>query len=308
MAATYVQISREEFEDYLTSTIVPILRKSWSRKGTTAGVYVFPLSDFASLEISSSIGTRDEAMGVGNAAIHVRLKSADGRLTLNGKGEQDSKSRVNRTSGWRDSLTKLVRQYVSTYQKSPRFYDTISKYGKFDNYLEHWKDQIRGVNGWENSEFLGNLMGQLSSKKMLSEAQEAAVVKSISSSKSFDFTHWLETIEGIQDWEKSSFLAKLHESLSNHVTISSKAQKIVLEIVDKNRWLDLLRELWKKADLADRQVLTDIGTSLRKDFRKNKPTPTEIDILEKRFPEVVDRKFSRLGQITDRVASMYMLR
>jgi len=323
MATSYVSISREEFEEFLDSEVTPLVRHKWQRKGSTAGVYFFPLSKHTFLEISSSIGSSDDALGRGDAAIHVRLKSADGRRTLNGRGTDETKMRVNRTTNWRRNLQAMVKQYIATYQKSPRFYDTISSYEGFDNYLNTFKDLVQGVPNWNANKFLRDMMSLLEGKRLLTEAQEAAIIKaSQAGSKSSerdtyqsDFEMWKSTIQGLPDWERSKFLTSLFNDLNQGKMIGPRAQDIVKEIVAKNKWLVKLREVWKRAKTLDeKQLVEEIGTSLKRIPKKNLPTDAEVQALIERFPGAFDDLLhpgttkTRLAQVIARVASSYMMR
>lgn len=165
--ATYVQISREDFEGWLKS-----LPYKWERVSGKAGVYLVKLSDKVAVQVSSSIGSRDDAMGRGKGAIHMKLVSLINGRTLNKKAQ--GQSRFNRTKNWKTNLKKGVESFKSAYMKAKSFYDKLA-----DNdpakHKDRWTKEIESIPNWESDKLLHSFHEQLGKGHMLSDKQESII-------------------------------------------------------------------------------------------------------------------------------------
>jgi hypothetical protein len=168
--STYVQITREEFEDWLNS-----LKFDWQRKSGKAGVYQVLITDDIAVEISSSISQRDEAMSRARAAIHMKMISLVTGQTLNKKAQ--GQSHFKRTTGWRDSLKKGVDRIHSAYTKAQSFYDAIAKIEDRDQYKKDALEKIESFAGWEQNRILSDFHKRVERGGVLTEKQQAILDK-----------------------------------------------------------------------------------------------------------------------------------
>jgi len=117
----YVQISREELEDWLKRNF----GRNWSRDQKYAGIYLIHLSDSVAVKLSSSIGATSQVRGLGKASMKLSLVSRITGRVLNAKAK-DRKSFM-RTKGWRKTWLAGVRHWEGVYQEYPDFYDRIGR-------------------------------------------------------------------------------------------------------------------------------------------------------------------------------------
>lgn len=170
-AGTYVQISRDEFEDWLKST-----GYKWERDKSKAGIYRVLLSPNVGIQISSSIGSRDDAMGRGRASVKMRLVSLKTGHTLNKKAQ--GKSHFKRTKGWKKTWKNGLDAFKSAYMKAKSFYDKLAQIEDRGSYQEKWLRVIEKKDGWENSDFLRKQHEALEDGKILSDKVEQALLRS----------------------------------------------------------------------------------------------------------------------------------
>lgn len=166
-AATYVEISREEFESWLDS-----LHHKWERVANKAGVYVVQLSESVGVHVSSSIGSANVGMGRGDAAVHMKLISTVTGKTLNKKAL--GQSRFNRTTNWRVNWKKGIESFNSAYMKAKDFYDKIAVVDK-DSYVEKWTEEVESIPNWESDTMLKSFHDQLAKGNILSDKQEKVI-------------------------------------------------------------------------------------------------------------------------------------
>lgn len=153
MASTYVQISRDELEDWLTA-LGPFLHERWQRVPNRAGIYLLPLSDTVAIKLSSTIGTSDDAMGRGQASMQLSLVSRVTGQTLNKKAQ--GQSHFARTlkwqKNWRDGLTRMKE----AYQKAAGFYDALALIEDRETYKNNLLARIEAVPDWRNHNILSD--------------------------------------------------------------------------------------------------------------------------------------------------------
>jgi hypothetical protein len=167
MAATYVNISRDEFESWLDETWG---RGNWNIREGSVGVYRLRLGPRVSIEVSSSIGSRDENLSRGRAAIHTKLVSRRYGRAVNKKAA--GQSRVNRTTNWRKSLEKVIRNFVREYVDRRYFYEAIADQ---DRYKQEVIGMIEQNVGWQDNAFFKSIHDQVSGGRVLTEKQARAV-------------------------------------------------------------------------------------------------------------------------------------
>lgn len=164
MATTYVQFTRDEFEDWLSST-----GHKWEQKRGMVGVYVVPLSDNVAVEVSSSLTGRDDVVSRAQASMGVRLVSLVTGYTLNKVAQ--GQDHFKRTVNWRDNLRKGLDRMVDAYRKSSAFYDALAPIKDREAYKRENLAKIEGVSGWERDDFLKSLHDRLMRDGILSQKQ-----------------------------------------------------------------------------------------------------------------------------------------
>lgn len=151
-ASTYVQISREELEDWLDDIG---FRGKWARDARFAGVYLLFLSDSVAVKLGSTIGSKDDAMGRGQASMQLALVSRVTGKVLNKKAQ--GQSHFARTKGWMRNWAAGVATMKSTYQTAADFYDVIATIDDRDKYREELLKKIETIPGWATNNFFINL-------------------------------------------------------------------------------------------------------------------------------------------------------
>lgn len=160
----YVQFTRGEFEDWLTSSGF-----KWEQKRGTVGVYVIPMSDTVAVEVSSSMTGRDDVVEYAGASMGARLVSLVTGYTLNKVAQ--GQNHVKRTTNWRDNLGKVIDRIVDAYRKSSAFYDALAPIKDREAYKRENMGKIEGVAGWEQNDFLKSLHDRLEKDGILTQKQ-----------------------------------------------------------------------------------------------------------------------------------------
>lgn len=144
-AATFVQISREELEDWLNTIGY---RGKWSRDSRFAGVYLIRLSDTVAVKLSSTIGSKDDAIGRGKASMQLSLVSTVTGRVLNKKAQDQD--HFKRTTGWMKTWAAGLETMRRAYMASPEFYNVIAGIVDRDAYRDNLLAKIETVAGWNN--------------------------------------------------------------------------------------------------------------------------------------------------------------
>jgi len=165
---TYVEISREEFEDWLNKT-----GYKWERDRSKAGIYVVKLSPNVGIHISSSIGSRDTGLARGRASVKMKLVSLITGYTLNKKVQ--GRDHFKRTKGWRQTWKKGLDDFKGAYMKAKDWYDKLATIESRDEYKDEWLGKIEEIGGWETDRMLKDFHDKLEKGSVLSDKQEAAI-------------------------------------------------------------------------------------------------------------------------------------
>jgi len=175
--ATYVQISRDEFEDWLKRS-----GYKWERDTSKAGIYLLPLSDNVAIKVSSTIGSRDDAMGRGQASIKLSLMSTVTGYTLNKKAQ--GQAHFKRTTNWEKTLKKGLDRMKQAYLKAASFYDIIAGIKDRKQYEEDILKKIESVPDWRDSDMLASFYQRVESHGVLTEKQMNALDKIVEGKES----------------------------------------------------------------------------------------------------------------------------
>lgn len=150
-AATFVQISREELEEWINDIGY---RGHWERDPKYAGVYLLKLSPSVAVKLSSTIGSRDDAMGVGKASMQLALVSTVTGRVLNKKAQ--GQSHFKRTVGWKKTWAAGVETIKKAYLGASDFYDVIAVIADRDAYKADMIKRIETIPGWDHdAEMIG---------------------------------------------------------------------------------------------------------------------------------------------------------
>jgi len=145
-AATYVQVTREDLESWLNSIGY---QGKWSRDGKTQGVYLLKLAPSVAVKLSSTIGSRDDAMGKGQASMQLSLISTVTGRVLNKKAQ--GQSHFKRTLNWKKTWEGGVDTMKKAYLASSDFYDAIALIEDRDAYKDDLLRRIEKLPGWDNN-------------------------------------------------------------------------------------------------------------------------------------------------------------
>jgi hypothetical protein len=168
---SYVQLSREEFEDWLGTVGFP--RGHWQLKPGRGGVYQLFLSPTAAIEINSTTGSGDAVMGRGEASMSLRLVSRINGKVLNKKAM--GQSHFARTLNWRDNWKKGVDRMRDAYIKAKDFYDHLASIADYDAYQKTFLALIEEKPQWKQNKFLTDLHDRLMQGGILSPKQQEAL-------------------------------------------------------------------------------------------------------------------------------------
>lgn len=173
--ASYVDITRDEFEGWLNSTK---FRGKWSQKKGTAGIFVLPLSETVAIELSSSLSGKGETMGHGEASMSMKLVSLITGQTLNKVAQ--GQNHWKRTINWAKNLEVGLDRMEDAYRKSSAFYDAIAAIKDRTEYKQTNMAKIEAVTGWEKNPFLHDLHERLDRDGILTGKQLEALDRATS--------------------------------------------------------------------------------------------------------------------------------
>lgn len=151
-AATYVQVTREELEEWLNS--IGFAGK-WERDPRYQGVYLLKLAPAVAVKLSSTIGSKDDAMGRGQASMQLSLVSTVTNRVLNKKAQ--GQSHFKRTVGWKKTWAGGIETMKKAYLSSSDFYDAIAVIEDREAYKVDLLKAIETIPGWDNDSELLNL-------------------------------------------------------------------------------------------------------------------------------------------------------
>jgi hypothetical protein len=144
-AGTYVQVSREELEQWLDSIG---FHGKWERDGRTAGVYILKVGPAVAVKLYSTIGSDDDAKGRGKSSMQLSLVSTVTGKTLNRKAQ--GQDHFKRTIGWRKTWAAGIETMKNAYLSSTDFYDAIAVIADRDAYRTDVLKDIETIPGWDN--------------------------------------------------------------------------------------------------------------------------------------------------------------
>lgn len=240
-AATYVDISREEFEDWLSTH-----SRNWSLKPGTVGVYRIPLSKNVAVEVSSSVGSAGANLSRGRASMKMKMVSTVTGQTLNRKSQ--GQKYFTRTQNWRKNLNKGVERMKQAYLKAQGFYEAIALIEDRDAYKRDTLALIEGIDGWRQNPQLTKAYQKVSNDGILG-IKELAKIKALARSGT-------SVTQGLTDAQKA-FLDRMRalyakardaddtwtmqftESLGKHLSqggrLSDKQRKVLQEKLRRYR-------------------------------------------------------------------------
>jgi hypothetical protein len=180
---TYVQISRDELENWLDSIR---LHSKWYLQEGRAGIYLLPLSEVVGVKLSSTIGTKDDAMGRGQASMQLSLISLVTKQILNKKAQ--GQSHFNRTLNWRNTWDQGIDRMRDAYMKSQGFYDAIAVIQDREEYKNDLLQKIQSYSGWESNEVLADFHKKVLTGGVLT-AKQIGLLESIVAKETKALSH-----------------------------------------------------------------------------------------------------------------------
>lgn len=244
MAGTYVQIGRDELEDWLDS--LP-MQGRWRLKQGKAGIYLLPLSENVAVKLSSTIGTSDDAMGRGMASMQLSLVSLVTNQTLNKKaqGQGHFKRTINWRKTWREGFDRMKEAYL----KAQGFYDALALIEDRDQYKADLLKKIEAVPNWQSDNLLADFHARVVQGGILTLKQLALLDKAV------------------------------QEAKKPQAPAPEKDTRI---FPDEDPMLPVLRALWKAAKIAGDQWLMEFTKSVADQIKAGrKMTQKQMDVIEK---------------------------
>lgn len=166
--STYVQLDRDDIEDWLTSN-----GWDWDRKSGTAGIYLLNLSPNVAIHFSSTVGSSSSARGHARASANMKLVSKITGRTLNKKAK--GQSRFHRTTNWAKNWQAGLMRLKAAYEKATSFYEAIAEIKDRDAYKAEMLERIEAFPNWSQNDFLSSLHNRVSGNGVLSLKQKAAL-------------------------------------------------------------------------------------------------------------------------------------
>ena len=174
-AGTFIMISREELEEWLGSLT---LHGKWKRKADRAGVYLLPFADHVGVQLNSTIGPSDDAMGRGMASMKLSLVSLVTGQTLNKKAM--GQDHFKRTLNWRQTWKVGVERLRDAYMKSQGFYDALAVIEDREAYRKDLLAKIEKVPNWEGDQLLADFHKRVLEGGILTAKQVALLDRGVS--------------------------------------------------------------------------------------------------------------------------------
>jgi len=171
-AATYVQITRQELEDWLDDIG---FRGKWELKEGTKGIYLLHLGPNVAIKLSSTVTGQDDVRERAKASMQVRLVSTLTGQVLNKKAQ--GQSHFSRTTGWRKNWRKGIDRMKAAYDSSRSFYDAVAEIEDRDRYKEEMVGLIHKVPNWQADGFLSEMNEKLMRGGILTVRQRDAVMR-----------------------------------------------------------------------------------------------------------------------------------
>jgi len=170
MPVSYVDISREELENWLDS-----LSYKWTREPRMAGIYYIHLSDVVAVKLSSTQTASRGSMGYAEGSMKLSLVSLVTKQLLNKKDAD--RSHFKRTLNWKKTWKEGVEHWATVYNNAKVFYDRISEIEDRAEYKKNLLEDIESVYGWDKNTFLSNMHEKVTNNGILTVAQEDAIAK-----------------------------------------------------------------------------------------------------------------------------------
>lgn len=161
-AGTYVQISREELEDWLNSIG---FSGKWDRDPRYKGIYLLKLGPAVAVKLSSTIGSDDDAKGRGKASMQLSLVSTVTGRVLNKKAQ--GQDHFKRTLGWKKTWAAGIDTMKKAYLSSADFYDAIAVIEDREAYKINILKDIETIPGWDNDSNLLRLYRKIENNGVL---------------------------------------------------------------------------------------------------------------------------------------------
>ena len=173
---TYVQLTRDEFEDWLTRDL-GFPPSDWRLKPGRGGVYQLFLSPTVAIEINSTTGAQDAVMDRGDASMSMWLASRVNGKVLNRKAME--RSHFKRTKNWRKTWKEGIDSMKAAYLGAKDFYDRMASIEDLDTYKRDTIALIRRDPNWQSDTFLSDLHDKVQRGSILTEKQQAAVERTV---------------------------------------------------------------------------------------------------------------------------------
>ena len=145
---TYVQISREELEDWLNDIG---FRSKWKRDPRFAGIYILELSSNVGIKLSSTISGMNEAVDRARGSMQLALVSIITGRVLNKKAQ--GQSHFARTKGWKKNWAAGIKVMKDAYLNAAAFYDTIAPIDDREKYKTDNLKLIESIPGWSSNNY-----------------------------------------------------------------------------------------------------------------------------------------------------------
>lgn len=168
MPVTYVDITREELEAWLTA-----LPWRWSRDPSYKGVYYIHFSDRVGCKLSSTIGSANQTKGYAAASMKLTLVSVlDGRLLNRNAKDRDH---FKRTVNWKKTWEAGIRHWLGVYQGAAAFYEKLAVITDIREYSSKLLARISAIPDWKNKDILVEFATKLERGGILTDKQEGLI-------------------------------------------------------------------------------------------------------------------------------------
>ena len=172
----YVDITKAEFEDWITSLGYP-----WKLKPGTAGVYVlyFNKDKTVALEVQSSLRGVGHSVGYANASMSMSLVSTVSGFCLNRKAQEQG--HFKRTKNWRNTMKEGVDRFWDSYSERAEWYNLRASIKDMEAYKKDMLFKINSIPQAAENSFFDSLREQVNRGGVLSNKQLQAIDDALAS-------------------------------------------------------------------------------------------------------------------------------
>lgn len=284
----YVTITRPEFIDFLKT-----IRKPFSLKQGTKGVFVVELSDNVGLAINSTIG--DVVRGKAKASIQLSFVSLHSekfhRVIYGYKKIMQrvvKKKHLQRSMNWRKTLKDAIDKCIAFYNSNNDFLERIAlpEDQQQSQNAKELLDRIEKLPKWDTNTFLKSLHNSVASGKILTDKQ----LKALENTEKNEIRKQEEDLSFMRDLyvsirrnngtaEDLAEVGEIGKSLKNKKELSQSELDVLKEICDDyDEWFPQFHFLDRRKKMANQWNKVQLGNKASEIYYRGIPTGSILKV------------------------------